>query len=325
MALGSWQSLYNTVVLDLMAQQREKELLLLMAINSHSNAFGFCFPGRARLLSIRHCSKKTEAEAEQWLVKNGHITVEEIEIPQMGMSRPLYQVSPRTMYVREEFQDYCEAVFDGLRHRDLQWEKKITLILSSTKESGGGDSFQHERITTRVFNQNQNQYQNQSKNQSQNQTPNQRATQKQEKRTATTMRNGEQGEKAQSEAQPDQRRKAQNRKKEPPGGVSAGDEFEALLSPTVDDDRMVQEIRHIASTTEYQAREAVETFTRESLVQWLRPTALRRQRGQLSSPGGWFFQMLRRNGERLDPGEPNGHPMTYQDFENDQHSDDMEI
>jgi hypothetical protein len=323
MALGSWQSLYNTVVLDLMAQQREKELLLLMAINSHCNAFGFCFPGRARLRSIRHCSKKTALDAEQWLVNNGHITVEEIEIPQMGMSRPLYQVSPRTMYVREEFQDYCEAIFDGLRHRDLAWEKKITLILSSTKESGGGESFQHERITTRVFNQNQNQYQNQTQDQTHNQHHNQWATPKQEKRTATTMRNGESGEKTQSEAQPDQRRKAQNRKKEPPGGGSGGDEFEALLSPTVDDDQLVAEIRHVVSTTEYQAQEAVETYTRETLVHLLRIAARRRKKGQLSSPGGWFFTALRKQGERIDPIMPNG--QTYQDFENDNHSDDMEV
>jgi len=317
MALGSWQSLYNTVVLDLMAQQREKELLLLMAINSHSNAFGFCFPGRARLRSIRHCSKKTEGDAEQWLVKNGHITVEEIEIPQMGLSRPLYQVSPRTMYVREEFQDYCEAIFDGLRHRDLAWEKKITLILSSTKESEGGDSFQHERITTRVFNQNQNQYQNQTQDQTQNQNHNQRATPKQEKRTATTMRSGQPD---QSEAQPDQRRKAQNRKKEPPGGGSGGDEFEALLSPTVDDDRMVQEIRHVASTTEYQAQDAVATYPREGIVYWLRKTAQRRQRGTLGSPGGWFFTALRKNVLPL-----NQEQSTYQDPQNDQQSDEMEI
>jgi hypothetical protein len=320
MALGSWQSLYNTVVLDLMAQQREKELLLLMAINSHSNAFGFCFPGRARLLTIRHCSKKTEAEAEYWLVKNGHITVEEIEIPQMGLSRPLYQVSPRTMYVREEFQEYCEAIFDGLRHRDLQWEKKITLILSGTKESGGGDSFQHERITTRVFNQNQNQYQNQTQDQTQNQTQNQRATQKQERRTATTMRNGRNDETDQSEAQPDQRRKAQNRKKEPPGGGSGGDEFEALLSPTVDDDRMVAEIRHVASTTEYQAQEAVATYPREGIVYWLRKTAQRRQRGTLASPGGWFFTALKKNIPPLDQEQS-----TYQDKQNGNHSGEMEI
>ena len=111
MALGSWQSLYNEVVLDLMAQNRERELLLLMAINAHANPFGFCFPGRARLMGIRHLSKKVQRELEEWLVKNGYITVEEIDMPEFGMSRPLYQISPRVMYVREEMQEYCEAVF----------------------------------------------------------------------------------------------------------------------------------------------------------------------------------------------------------------------
>lgn len=328
MALGSWQSLYNEVVLDLMAQHRERELLLLMAINTHSNPFGFCFPGRGRLMDIRHCSKKTEREAEEWLVSNGYITVEDVDIPMFGMSRPFYQISPRVLYVREELQEYCEAVFDGARGRDLAWENKINtmlrsakdlggLILSSTKESGGLILFSTKES------QPDNQIQNPDpetsvSNQSHNQTHNQRAAQKQKQRNTTTMRNGPPD---QSEAPKSQRRKAQDRKNEPPGGGSAGDEFEALLSPTVDDARIIQEIRHVASTTEYQAQEVVDTYTRATIVYWLRRAAQRRQKGTLSSPGGWFFSSLRKRGERIDAPGPNGQS-TYQDNEN---SDDQEV
>lgn len=297
MAYGSWQSLYNEVVLDLMEQQREKELLLLMAINAHASPFGFCFPGRARLLSIRHCSKNTELASERWLVTHKYITVEEIEMPQFGMSRPLYQISPRVMYVREEFQDYCEAVFDGVRGRDLAWEQKVRLILSSTKDSQPEALPESEpELLTSVS------------NHLHNQTHNQRAAHGQKKRNTTTMRNG----KAQSEAPKTQRQTAQNRKNEPPGGVSGGDEFEALLSPTVDDARLVAEIRHVASTTEYQAWDAVKTYTRASLVVVLRKTARRRERGTLGNPGGWFFTALKKQGQYIDPPGPNGQS-TYQD------------
>jgi hypothetical protein len=316
MALGSWQGLYNAVILDLMRQQRERELLLLMAITTHADAFGFCYPGRARQMDIRHCAKSTQRKDETWLVENKLLYVEEVYDAMRRVERPFYQVSPRAMYIREDLQDYCEAIFDGKRERDFAWEKKLILILSSAKESQP-ESLTRTRI--RVLNQSQNPTSGPD-------TEPAETAQRQKGRTATTMRNGEGGGKAQSEAPKDQRRKAQDRKKEPPGGASDEDEFDALLSPTVDDDRLIQEIRHVASTTEYQAADAVATYTRETLVHWLRIAARRRKKGQLSSPGGWFFQMLRKNGERLNQEiEPNGNPVTYQDFENDNHSDDMEV
>lgn len=308
MALGSWQGLYNAVILDLMAQQRERQLLLLMAISTHANPFGFAFPGRARQYKLRHCSKSTQLKDEAWLVENRYITVQDIEDIMTGQTRPFYQISPRVIYVREELQEYCEAVFDGIRDRDLAWEKKVGVILSSTKESQP-ESLTRHRIQT----------QNPDTDPTTGPDTEPAATRQQQKeRNTTTMRN----ETAQSEAPKSQRRQAQDRKKTPPGGAS-GDEFDQLLSPTVDDEQIVQEIRHIANTTEYQARDAVATFTRRSIVHWMRKAAVRRQKGTLSNPGGWFFKNLNSMGERINPTLPNG--QTYQDIENDQNSDDMEV
>lgn len=317
MALGSWQGLYNAVILDLMRQQRERELMLLMAIATHADAFGFCYPGRARQMDIRHCGKTTQLKDEEWLVKNKLLYVEEVDDLMRRGTRPFYQISPRAIYVREDLQDYCEAVFDGLRHRDLAWEKKLILILSteksevnlnlsSTKES------QPESLTrTRTRRKNQTKDPNTEPH-----TEPADDAKRQKRSNPSTMRNGEDQSEApetqRREAQPDQRRKAQDRKNEPPGRGSAGDEFEALLLPTVDDDRMIQEIRHVASTTEYQAREAVETYTRESIVVVMREAARRRQRGTLSSPGGWFFTKLKKTGVYIDPPGPDGQS-TYQD------------
>jgi hypothetical protein len=290
MALGSWQGLYNAVILDLMAQQREREMLLLMAIGTHADEFGFCFPGRARLFGIRHCAKTTQLRDEAWLVANLYITVEDIEDPVRRQTRPFYQISPRVMYMRPELQEYCEEVFDGIRFRDYAWEKKLDLILRSTKnsvEDGGGlilsstKESQPESLT-RIRTRNQNQTQDQKQNQTQNQRG---SAPRQNGRTATTTRSDDQ-----REAPTDQRRKAQDRKNNPQ--VGGPDEFDALLSPNVDDARLVKEIVHVASTTEYQAQDAVATFPREGIVHWLRITAQRRAKGQLNKPGGWFFRML---------------------------------
>lgn len=281
MALGSWQGLYNAVILDLMSQQRERELLLLMAISSHADQFGFCFPGRARQATLRHCAKSTQLKDEMWLQANRLIVVEEVPDLMRRQTRPFYQVSPRAIYIREELQEYCEAVFDGIRYRDFAWEKKLDLILRSTKDSQPESLT---RSTTRISNQTQN------PNTEPNTEPADDAK-TQKGRNAPTMRSAA-PKLEQSEAPKSQRRKAQPRKTNPQAG--GGDEFDALLSPTVDDDRIVLEIVHVVSTTKYQAQDAVATYPRDAIVHWLRRTAQRRARGTLSKPGGWFFTNLQK-------------------------------
>lgn len=312
MALGSWQGIYNAVILDLMEQKRERQLLLLMFIATHADQFGFAFPGRARQWTKRHVSKNTQLKDEQWLAENQYITVEDIEDFKTRQTRPFYQISPRVIYVRPELQEYCEAVFDGFRDRDYAWEKKVDLILLRTKES------QPESLTR-----SRTSYKNQLQDLDTEPDTGPAATAATQKvRKATTMRNGPD----QTEGQTTQRRQAQDRKNTPTGSGS-GDEFDALLSPTVDDDRMIQEIRHIASTTEYQAREVVEIYPRDAIVHWLRLTARRRQKGELSNPGGWFFRMLKTQTpypKHLWPDEWI-EQAAYQDKQNRPDTDDMEI
>lgn len=301
MALGSWQGLYNAVILDLMEQGRERQLLLLMAIASHCDAFGFCYPGRARLGLMRHHSKTTILRDEAWLVEQGHITVEEVHNPRRRQDEPHYQVSPRTLYVREDLQAYCEAVFDGVRDRDYGFENRVLVNLFSTNDSQPENQPEPEPETEPAL---ATKHRTRKHNQL-------RDAERQKGRNATTTGNAPE----QSEAPKSQRRKAQDRKNEPPGGGSVGDEFDALLSPTVDNDRLIQEIIHIASTTQYQAAEAVENYPREGIVWWLRKTAVRRQNGTLSKPGGWFFTSLRKNVAPLNVG-PNGQS-TYQSNEDE--------
>lgn len=107
---------------------------------------------------------------------------------------------------------------------------------------------------------------------------------------SSTMRNGLQRDSAK---QPKANDATAHRKDNPQAG--GPDEFDKLLSPTVDDDQLAQEIRFAVSTTEHQARDIVETFPRDGIVHWLKHAAIRRARGELNNPGGYFYNMLKKH------------------------------
>lgn len=277
MALGSWQGLYNSVIDDLMDQKREQELLLLMAIARFADPLGFAFPGRARLMKRRNVGKDKHLVRENWLVEQGLLAVEDIYDPRKRQEEPHYQISPYVLYVRDEFLPYCLAVFMSERERDFGLEKSLLVILSREKESQPDSLPESEpdavpepgtSITTRKH----------------NQTP---ASKRKAK--ATTTGNARRNQPAAANQPPAR----QNRKRQPPGGATEVDEFSALLSPTVDDSRIVSEIQHVATTTEHQASELVRVYPREALVHWLRVCAMRRSRGELKNPGGWFFKTVK--------------------------------
>lgn len=313
MALGSWMGIYIQVSDDLMAQRREQELLLLMAIARHADRLGFCFPGRARLKTLRHAGDKKHDERLAWLMEYGYVTMIESYDYRRRQAMCDYQVSPRALYVREDFQAYCEAVFDGVQERDFALEKKLLENLFSTKDS-------QPEVVTRIRNQTQEpDAGSRRKTSAYDQRSPRTVTEQKQGRNPSTMRNGRQ---AAPTTQPTADSREAHRENNPQAGGPAGDEFHALLSPTVDNDRIVQEIMHVATTTEHQARDAVQSYPRDAIVHWLRITAVRRAKGELSKPGGWFFTSLRSTTPRIDPTMPNG--STYQDWENDR-SEDVEL
>lgn len=282
MALGSWQGLYNTMIDALMDEQREQELLLLMAICRHVDPLGFCYPGRARLMARRRISQPVYERRLAFLVERKLVRVEESYDYRRRQTQFDFQVSPRALYVREEFQEYCERVFDGIEDRNLRLEKWLLENHFSTNDSQpeSEPDVSPESLTrhsqpakaTRI-----------------------RTSGDAEKQTgaqASTMRNA----KTEQPQAGRQRRKAQNRKNDPQAGgppPAAVEEFQRLLSPTVDNQVIVDAIRLTVSTTEHQAREAVATYPRAHIVFWLQKTAERRKKGTLSKPGGWFFKNLR--------------------------------
>lgn len=278
MALGPWTGIYASVITELMESSREPELLLLLAIARRADPLGFCYPGRRELQDIRHVSKETHMKREEWLVRHDYIRVVDTYNPRRRQYEPDWQISPCAMYVRPEMQAYCEAVFFGEQERDEGVEKMLLVNLSSANDSQP------------------DLYQNQNQNQNQREQPKQEPRKHNQMRNrasnkgdapGSTMRSGSDQPPARG-----QRQQAQDRKTTAHAGP---EEFAALLSPTVPDEHIVAAVQQIASTTEIQAREVVATYDRASVVHWLEKTEIRRARGELKKPGGWFFAMLRKN------------------------------
>lgn len=290
MALGPWMGIYISVSDDLMAARREQELLLLMAIARHADPLGFCFPGRARLMALRHAGDRKHDERLAFLVDHHYVIYSEVYDHRRRHTMPEYQVSPHAMYIRPEMQDYCEAVFFDGKPRDFDIEQLWYVSLLCEKDSQP-DSL------TRGINQTQEPASGtSSKTRNHNQLFAAREPDK-----ATTMRNAP---KPVQRTSANQRRPAQQQKEESP--LRDSDEFHALLSDDVDDDRIAQEIKLLVSTTLKQAKKAVATYPREGIVFWLEHTARRRQKGELSKPGGYFFNLLQKHVAPINIPGPNG-------------------
>jgi len=309
MARGSWQGLYNDAIDGLMLQRREQELLLLMAIARYCDPFGFCFPGRINLMRTRRISQTIYERRLQWLQDNAYVVVTESYDYRRRQTQFDFQVNPRVLYVREEIQEYCEQVFDGIQERDYDFEKGFLEILFSTKESqpeyhpeSESDSDPAEGSKSKTRNHNQL-----------------RGAHGQKGSNPSTMRN-----QPKAKQQPTAKREA-HRKPNPQAAGPDVDDLDSLLFADPED--VVQAIRFIAPTSPTQARKAVATYPRNAIVHHLRLTANRKKAGDLSNPGAWFFKSLTSQTplpkEHWD--ETWIEQSDYQDKQNDQNSDDMEI
>lgn len=298
MALASWTGLYTFVIDKLMEERREPELLLLLTIQKHADPFGFCFPSRKDLLALHRISLDTYDQLIAYLVDEQHIMVEESYDYRRRQRKFDFQVSPQVLYVRPEIQDYCQAVFDGVQERDYAAEEMYLGNLSSTRDSlelTQGNLFSTKDSQPESLPDSEPDSGTRPINRKHNQTPASRETEK----TGSGARLHELSKRDKKQnppkrrAAPQQPAATQNRKDE-----SAGldcDEFHTLLADDIDDDRIVQEIKHVAPTTDKQAQQAVQEYPRDAIVHWLRITATRRQKGELFKPGGFFFKMLKKH------------------------------
>jgi hypothetical protein len=281
MALGSWTGIYGSVVVELMEDSKDQELLLLLAIAKHADAFGFCFPGRANLMKLRHCTQAVYERRLKLLVERCLVQVTEDYDIFRRQKVFIFQISPRVLYVREEVQAYCEAVFDGERQRDIRWELKFLEQHFSTNDSLP-----------------------ESLPESETRKQNPESVTRKRTRKHNQLSASEEGSRAglheEQRGSADQHRPVRQQKKDNPQ-AGAADNLDDLLSPTVDDDRLADEIRFAVATTSHQARDIVATFPRDGIVHWLRHTMIRRAKGELKNPGGYFYRMLKQHVPPNDP------------------------
>lgn len=275
-----------------MSQRREQELLLLMAIARHADPLGFCFPGRARLMKMRHSGERKHDERVAFLEECGYIVMTETYDHRRRQTQFDIQVSPRALYVRPEFQVYCEAVFDTAQTRDFSVEKNLLENLFSTKDS-------QPEVVPESETESETRHRNQLHKQHHNQRAKNALKPKKQGPNNSTMRNGPQTATAK---QPTAADATAHRKDNPQAG--GPDEFAALLH--VDTDRLIQEIKHIVSTTDHQAKRAIDVYPREAIVHCLEITARRRAQGELNNPGGYFFKLLFQRMTPTNPPGPNG-------------------
>lgn len=302
--------LYIQVCDSLMMQRREQELLLLMAIARHADRLGFCFPGRARLMQMRHCSQPVYERRLSFLVDFGYLRVDETWDYRRRQTQFDFQISPMVIYVREEFQEYCQAVFDGIQERDFSTEKALLENHFSTNDS-------QPEVVNRIRNQSQKPASATSRKTSDHNQRSNNAT-KQQGRNASTMRSDR---KQPTAAQPTAANaKRTEEKTDHAGGPDPID----LDTFTNDPELLVKAIMHVASTTQHQAAAAVQEHSPDQILHWLKNTQLRRSRGELKKPGGYFFKMLKSFSAPLNPAMPNGE--TYQEWENNESDlSEMEI
>lgn len=271
MALASWTGLYTPVVQSLMRQKRIKELLLLQTISQHADPFGFAFPGPKALMGLMRCSKKTLEGLSAFLEEGEYIKIYRTYNPRRGKTDTDYQINPCVLYVRDELQGYCQALWDG-GERDFRAEKIYRQNLSSTKESQPeSESESESESVTRIRNQSQHHH-----------TP----TKKNDARPMTTR---------QREAQQNQRPQAQDSKDNPQAGGALPKRdltpFRKALA-TLDDEQLAQDIKLTVGTQISQARYAVATYNRAQLCVVLELVRQKRGRGELAKPGGYFFATL---------------------------------
>lgn len=311
--------IYIQVSDDLMAQRREQELLLLMAIMRHCDRLGFCFPGRAKLMALRRCSQPVYERRLAFLEDCEYVQMTETWDYRRRQPQFDFQVSPRAIYVREEFQTYCEAVFDGLQERDFAKEQTLLENHFSTNDSLGNSQENHLRtndsqpeVVTRIRTRRSKPDAGSTRRTSDhNQRSDNALTQ--QGRNPSTMRNGKQNQPTAIE-QPTANNAIAHRENTTHAGGPI--DYTALIN---DRELLVKSIVHIVSTTEHQAQAAIDTYPIDQILHWLENARVRRNKGELSKPGGYFFKMLKLHGTPIDQAMPNG--QTYQEWENNNGED----
>lgn len=135
MALSSWNALYTHYEQKFMLKRQWKQLSLLKVFTQHADCFGLSYPGDDRIKELTGIGSTAQLnEYLQFLVDGEYIKVWETWNGRRKKWDRDFQVSPLVMYIREEYQGYCEMIWNT-GERDFDLESAIVMKLNGQPAS----------------------------------------------------------------------------------------------------------------------------------------------------------------------------------------------
>lgn len=135
MALSSWNALYTHIEQKFMRKRQWRQLHLLKVFVQHADPFGLSYPGEDLIKELTGIGTTAQVnENMQFLTDGEYLKVWETWNPRRRVWDYDYQVSPRVMYIREEYQGYCEKLWIT-GERDYEYENAVVIKLNGQPAS----------------------------------------------------------------------------------------------------------------------------------------------------------------------------------------------
>lgn len=320
MALSSWAALYTHIEQKFMRMRQYKQLNLLRVMCQHADCFGLSYPGDDLIQDLTAIGTIAQLnEHLQFLVDGEYIKIWETWNHRRKKYDRDFQVSPLAMYIREEYQAYCEHIW-MTGERDYELENEIVIKLK------GQPSTETESVN-RI-----------SKPESVTNTTTQQSTAS--KKTKQRALGGDDYETDEQKQLQRQRRKktgiGRSTEKNPQAGGPPPPEkidlrkYQSPLPP--DDEDRAQDMVVMFRMRISQARGLVANYGRDQVETAARVVADGMEQGTCTNPAGLLTYLLKRGGSSPDDRKLYPSPaekmaaenakMTYQD---NQFSDQSEV
>lgn len=135
MAVGSWNALYTHIEQKFMRKRQWRQFHLLKVLTQHADCFGLSYPGDDLIEELTGIGTQAQLrEHMQFLIDGEYIKVWETWNGRRKKWDRDFQVSPLVMYIREEYQGYCEHIW-LTGERDYELESAIVIKLNGQPSS----------------------------------------------------------------------------------------------------------------------------------------------------------------------------------------------
>ena len=135
MALSSWNALYTHIEQKFMRRRQWRQLHLLKVFVQHADPFGLSYPGEDLIKDLTGLGTTAQInENLQFLVDGEYLKIWDTWNPRRRVYDLDYQVSPWKMYIREEYQSYCERIWNT-GERDYGLENAVVMKLNGQPAS----------------------------------------------------------------------------------------------------------------------------------------------------------------------------------------------